>query len=161
MVYTVSEASASVLSKLASAQRLGSLEPQFSRGWDESIDRKKGRFEQRWGAPDSWDDVILQGPHFHVGNPFYKQPNSTMKHNQDWSNVDLEHLAPDAIPVTSYKPIHDGEYDAQYTTWDTAMGSRSAREYWRVSWRMMAATTGERTLIPIVVPPLVDRKSVV
>lgn len=155
MVYTVSEASASVLSKLSSAQRLGSLEPQFSSGWHESADRKRGRFELKWGAPDSWDDVILQGPHFHVGNPFYKQPNATMKHNQDWSSVDLEHLAPDAIPVTSYKPIHDGEYDAQYTTWEAQGEPVSAREFWRVSWRMMAATTGERTLIPIMTPPRV------
>lgn len=153
MVYTVSQASASVLAKLSSAERLGSLDPQFSSGWHESADRRRGRFELKWGAPRAWDDVILQGPHFHVGNPFYKQPNPTMKHNQDWSSVDLEHLPPDAIPVTSYKPIHDGEYDMQYTHWDLNGEVVAARDFYRIAWRRMAANTGERTLIPAVIPP--------
>ena len=54
---------------------------QFSRGWDESRDRKKGYFESRWGVPQSWNDVILQGPHLHVATPMYKIPNPTMKNN--------------------------------------------------------------------------------
>src|SRR5699024_5028019 len=92
MVCTVKQASAEVLEKLSKQKRIGSLNPSFSRGWDESIDRKKGRFELRWGEPDTWNDVILQGPNFHVGVPFYKQPNSTMKNNLEWSEVDLEYL---------------------------------------------------------------------
>ena len=56
-------------------------------------DRKKGYFELRWGAPDSWDDVILQGPHLYVATPMYKSVNPTMKNKQDWSATDLEKLA--------------------------------------------------------------------
>ncbi|WP_025779863.1 restriction endonuclease subunit M [Brevibacterium sp. VCM10] len=154
MVYTVNRASAKVLEKLSLQKRIGSLVPSFSRGWDESIDRKKGRFELTWGEPSSWRDVILQGPNFHVGVPFYKQPNSTMKNNLDWSAVDLERLSCDALPVTSYKPIRDGQYDQLYTHWTLPNGDRvPARDYYRVGWRCMAANTGERTLIPAVIPP--------
>lgn len=154
MVYTVNRASSAVLGKIASNARIASLTPRFSRGWDESVDRKKGRFKTQWGEPSSWDDVILQGPSFFVGNPYYKGPNSTMKSNKDWSEIDLEALEADAVPVTSYKPIRDGKYDQLYTHWDLPNGDRvAARDYYRIAWRRMAANTGERTLIPAILPP--------
>ena len=99
MVYTVNRSSAVVLAKLAMAERIGSLGLHFSCGWDELIDRKKGRFDSEWGPAKSWDDVILQGPHLHVATPFYKAPNETMRDNLDWSMVDIEHLAPDEDPL--------------------------------------------------------------
>lgn len=149
MLYTVNSSSATVLARLAKARRVGELGLSFSRGWDESIDRQKGRFVQEWG-PVSWDDAILQGPHLHVANPFYKSPNPTMLHNLDWSSVDLEALAPDAQPVTAYKPAGDRAiYDSSYGSWEGV----PVRDHFRVAWRKMAANSGERTLISAVVPP--------
>lgn len=151
MVYAVNRATAAVLAKLAAAPRLGSLGFEFSRGWDESIDRKNGFFEKQWGMPDSWRDVILQGPHLFVATPLYKTPNETMLHNQDWTETDFETLTPDAIPVTSYKPAGDpARYDASYTRWSD--GS-SARDHYRIAWRNMAANTGERTFVSAIFPP--------
>ena len=69
MVYTVNSTAADVLATLSRQPRAGALDLQFSRGWDESRDRKKGYFESRWGVPQSWNDVILQGPHLYVGDP--------------------------------------------------------------------------------------------
>src|SRR5699024_1484461 len=154
MVYTVNQASARALDKIAAAPRIGQLDPKFSRGWDESIDRKRGRFETEWGRVESWRDAILQGPHLHVGTPFYKAPNESMRNNQDWSDVDLEQLAPDALPITSYKPAGDrAVYDASYTDWGEDGESHPARSHYRVAWRKMAANTGERTLVPGIIPP--------
>lgn len=151
MVSAVNSATAVVLAKLAAAPRLGALSLEFSQGWNETTDFKAGRFEKRWGAPDSWRDVILQGPHLFVSTPTNKTPNESMLHNQDWSQTDLETLGPDAIPITSYKPAGDpARYDASYTRWSD--GS-SARDHYRIAWRKMAAGTGVRTLIPAVIPP--------
>lgn len=152
MVYSVNTATASVLTKLAEAPRLGDLNLEFSRGWDESIDRKKGVFDVEWGEVSSWNEAILQGPHLFVATPFYKSPNSTMRNNKDWASVDLEALAPDAMPVTSYKrAISSAEYDAAYTHWGD--DRVPARDHYRIAWRNMAANTGERTLIPAIIPP--------
>ncbi len=150
MVYTVNSSAAEVLAALSHRPRAGGLNLQFSPGWHESRDRKKGYLESRWGVPSSWDDVILQGPHFHVANPMNKSPNPTMKHNQDWSAIDLEALANDDIPATSYKPV-DGRvrYDEDYTQWE----SGPARSHYRIAWRRMAANTNERTLIAAIIPP--------
>ncbi|MEU4375480.1 class I SAM-dependent DNA methyltransferase [Pseudonocardia alni] len=154
MVYTVNRAAASVLDKLAHAPRIGDLGLRFSRGWDESIDRKKGYFETEWGAAESWDDVILQGPHLHVATPLYKTPNKTMLHNLDWSATDFESLAPDAIPVTSYKPTGDRyRYDCDYTDWGDEDNPEPARDHYRIAWRAMAGNSNERTLIPALIPP--------
>lgn len=154
-VYTVNSDVAEVLATLARAERIGSLSTQYSRGWDESIDRQKGRFDVHWGPAPTWDDVILQGPHLFVGTPFYKSPNETMANQMDWSPVDLETLPPDAVPTTAYKPVGDrATYDAAYTHWKLPDGTvTSARDHYRVAWRTMIAPTGERSLIPAVIPP--------
>ncbi|WP_037182160.1 DNA methyltransferase [Rhodococcoides fascians] len=156
MVYSVNRASADVLAKLAAASRIETLNLQFSLGWMENNATKaKGYYSARWGRADSWDDVILQGPHLYVGNPFYKSPNETMRNHLDWTSVDLESLPADAVPITSYKPMGDrSRYDAAYTRWQTeSENSVSARQFYRVAWRNQAANTGERTLIPAIIPP--------
>ena len=149
MVLTVNSAASRALSALANQPRIGELNLRFSRGWDESIDRQKGRFIQQWGQ-SSWEDVILQGPHLHVSTPLYKQPNESMKHNLDWTSTDLEALSPSAQPVTQYKPAGDrATYDRLYTHWD----SSPARDHYRIAWRNMAPITGERTLAAALIPP--------
>lgn len=149
MVLTVNSAASRTLSALANQPRTGDLNLRFSRGWDESIDRQKGRFIQQWGQ-SSWKDAILQGPHLHVSTPLYKQPNESMKHNLDWTSTDLEALSTSAQPITQYKPAGDrATYDHLYTHWD----GYPARDHYRIAWRAMAANTGERTLIPAIIPP--------
>lgn len=173
MLSSVNHAAAAVLEILSRATKVGSLDPQFSRGWDESIDRAKGRFESRWDVPDSWKDVILQGPYFHVGNPFAAERNETMSSNRDYSTLDLEVLPASAIPATEYKPLYEtyraksGEqveskvgYDTAYGWWQVGAGTEGdpvrevrVRDHYRVMWRTMAASTGERTLTPAMFPP--------
>ena len=149
MVSTVNTAASRTLATLATQPRISTLSLQFSPGWHETSDFEKGRFEKAWG-PASWDDAILQGPHLHVSTPLYKQPNESMKHNLDWTSTDLEALPTSAQPVTQYKPAGDrATYDRLYTHW----GDSSARDHYRIAWRRMAANTGERTLIPAIVPP--------
>lgn len=154
MLYTVNRAAARVLTTLSKARRIDSLHLKFSRGWDESIDRRKGRFVVQWGVPESWDDVILQGPHLFVSTPLYKSPNRTMKNNQDWSATDFEALPPGAIPATSFKLAGERyDYDVAYTDWGTDGSPLPARDTYRVAWRRMAGNGNERTLIPALIPP--------
>ena len=150
MVYTVNRAVAAVLTTLARQPRVSALDLEFSAGWHEKADRQRGYFESRWGAPPSWNDVILQGPHLYVATPIYKSVNPTMKSKGDWSATDFEALTADAVPVTAYKPAGNrAEYDTDYDHWN----STSARAYYRIAWRRMAANVGERTLIPAFIPP--------
>lgn len=154
MVYAVNRAAASALDKLSGSSRIGELGLRFSAGWHETGDRKKGYFETDWGAPGSWDDVILQGPHLYVGTPLNKTPNKTMLSNLDWAVTDFEALAPDAVPVTAYKPSGDRyAYDCAYTDWGDEDNPEPARDHYRIAWRNMGVNTNERTLIPALIPP--------
>ncbi|CED90971.1 Type II restriction enzyme, methylase subunits, partial [Actinomyces succiniciruminis] len=149
MVSTVNSAAARTLETLSRSQRIGSLGLEFSSGWNETTDFETGRFVKVWG-PASWEDAILQGPHLYVSTPLYKRPNESMKNFLDWTSTDFEALPADAQPVTQYKPAGDrATYDRLYTHWGTA----SARDHYRIAWRRMAANTGERTLIPAMLPP--------
>ena len=149
MVSTVNSAASRTLAALSTQPRIRSLNLQFSAGWHETSDFEKGSFKKAWG-PAAWKDAILQGPHLHVSTPLYKQPNETMKHNQDWTPTDLESLPASAQPVTQYKPAGDhATYDRLYTHWKDS----PARDHYRIAWRRRAANTGERTLIPTIVPP--------
>lgn len=158
MVYPINRTSSRVLAKLARAPRVRGLGLQYSPGWHETADRKNGYFEVGSGTNNSWEDVILQGPHFSVANPFYKEPNATMRSNQDWTEIDLEALAADVIPRTSYQRLESAgereKYAADYTKWTNVKGEpQSSRDFFRVAWRYMASITGQRTLHSTVIPP--------
>ncbi|GAA3957286.1 class I SAM-dependent DNA methyltransferase [Actinoplanes auranticolor] len=154
MAYTVNTASAMVLEKLSTLRRVGDLDFSYSDGWRENTHRKKGYFKIDWGAPSSWRDVILQGSHIFVGTPIYKVPNESMKNKDDWSAVDLEGFDSDSVPATIYKPMGDRQrYERDYHHWGDTKGRFPARSFYRVAWRTMAANTGERTLMPAVIPP--------
>lgn len=154
-VYTVNTEAAAVLEKLAAAPRVKELGLQFSSGWHESGDKKRGYFDTSWQHPESWDDVILQGPHLGVSTPMIKQPNPTMKHNQDWSEIDLEAIPEDFIPATAYAPNRKDNptYDSDYGSWESEDGPVLVSKQFRVAWRAMAATTGFRTFYPAIIPP--------
>lgn len=154
MVFSVNRSVASVLEKLAEATRMREIPMQFSTGWNETTDFKKGYFVKDWGVPGAWEDAILQGPHMYVATPFYKQPNSTMKHNQDWVATDFAQLHDDAIPATMYKPTKEQQrYDRGYTTWNVGGNLIRSRDYYRLAWRRMAGNKNERTLIAAIIPP--------
>ena len=148
-VSTVNSAASRTLATLATRPRISTLDLQFSTGWNETTDFQKGLFSKQWG-PTSWKDAIIQGSHLYVSTPLYKQPNRTMANQRDWTATDLETLPASAHPVTQYKPAGDRvTYDRLYTHWDDS----SARNHYRIAWRRMAANTGERTLIPTIIPP--------
>ena len=153
-VYTVNTEAAAVLAKLAAAPRVKELGLQFSGGWNETTGKKNGYFDTSWQHPESWNNVILQGPHLGVSTPMIKQPNPTMKHNQDWSEIDLEAIPEDFIPATAYAPNRDEKptYDADYGSWTSENGPVLVSKQYRVAWRRMAATTGFRTFYPAVIP---------
>jgi hypothetical protein len=151
MVYPVNDESAAVLKKLAVAPRVADVGFEYSAGWHEKGDRKKGFFESGSAVPATWDEVILQGPHIAVGTPLVKEPNPTMKNNLDWSEIDLEALPDDFIPRTSYQPAMSmSKYKAGYTRWGD--DHEPASNFLRVAWRAMASTTGSRTLYPALLP---------
>ncbi len=115
-------------------------------GWHENNDSTEGYFDVEWGGRfvGLCDPA---GPALFVGNPFYKSPNPTMLHNQDWSPVDLESLARRCDASNAYKPASPrAEYDAAYTDWGATASPRPPVS--TESRGGHGSQHGERTLIP-------------
>lgn len=150
MLYPVNKASSEVLDKIASAPRLGDVGFQWTSGWHETADRKRGFFEADSAVPDRWRDVILQGPHISVATPLFKQPNETMRSNKDYTEIAYEAIAEDFIPRTSYqvaKPYSD--FIGAYAKWE----DKSSSDFFRVAWREMCQPANVRTLHAALIPP--------
>lgn len=149
MLRPVNRSSQAVLDKIAKAPRLGQINFQWTRGWEEDRHRKDGYFESRSAVPETWEDVILQGPHLTVATPFAKQPRATMRSNQDYEPWDHEQLAEDAIPRTNYQRAKlPGDYIAGYKTWD----GKPANQFWRLAWRNMVDSSTVRSLHAALIP---------
>ena len=153
MLYAVNGAVGRALETIGNGANNRELGFMYSRGWDQSIDRKKGRFISTWGTPSSWSQVILQGGHLRVGTPFAGKPNPTLLHQQDWSPYDHEAMKASELPVTEFKPAGDSQlYEAEYGVWPELEEPRVRGQY-RLAWRSMTASNvGERTLMPALIP---------
>lgn len=139
------------LSALAEAPvRLADHQYSWTAGWHEKGAKTDGFIEWRTEVPPSWDEVILQGPHFTVATPFAKQPNENCQNNLDWSPWDLESLPERVIPRTNYQRACDRDtYDANLPHWN----GRRSTDFWRVSHRLMTQAGLERSLHMTLLPP--------
>ncbi|MGO4442193.1 DNA methyltransferase [Mycobacterium sp. 2YAF39] len=150
MLYPVNRESAEVLDKIAGAPRLGEIKFEWTAGWHESADRKRGYFESASAIPDTWDRVILQGPNLTVGMPLFKQSNETMRSNQDYSLIDLDEVNEDFVPRTNYQVSTSF---AEFKAADAIWAGKPSASYYRLAWREMCDVATVRTLHSALIPP--------
>jgi hypothetical protein len=97
--------------------------------------------------------MIISGPMFHVGNPFYKTPKAACRTNADYQVVDLTTAPDDYLPRTNYAPaVETSEYRRQLPScrWDP---TKSHVDFYRVAFRNMINLNSERSLIGALAPP--------
>ena len=147
----------SVLEKFAAQpKRLGDLEGEYKATvmWDETNAVKKDhtiRRETRF--PKEAYEWILSGPHFYIGNPFYKTPRAVCNSNQAYDVLDLTELPEDYLPRTNYVPDCSPEEYMRRTPkvpWDE---QKPVTEYYRLVNREMLSQAGERTFVTTIIPP--------
>ena len=147
----VTRADLAALSVLADQLvRLADHEYWWTRGHEEDRAKADGTIRWETAVPDSWEDVVLQGPHFTIATPFAKQPNEGCKSNRDYSEWDLEVLPKRVIPRTNYQRACDPEtYQSRLNHWS----GHPSTSYWRFAWRRMTEPGLERSLQGALVPP--------
>ncbi len=147
----VTTADLAVLRLLAThPTRLADQDYHWTRGWEETAAKADGTIEWDTQIPPTWDQVILQGPHFALATPFNKQPNENCRSKGDYSRWDLETLPARVIPRTNYqRACRPGEYTKRMPHWD----GRPANQFWRLTWRRMTQPGSERSLQAALVIP--------
>jgi hypothetical protein len=155
----------SVLSKLAAfPARLADFADNcvFSEMWHETMQQKDGTIRRRppteYGFSVSTVGWVVSGPHFHLANPFNKTPRRTCTANGHYDPIDLLELPEDYLPRTNYQPMGDQvEYfrRAPVVTWieEGQSEQKPVTSYFRLMFRNMLANSGERTMIPALIPP--------
>lgn len=148
----VTDAEEAAISALSSnADRLGSRDPKITIGMFENLATKKlGLYRHHTSRPDSLSDVILQGPHLGVSNPFAKQPNVPCNSHLDWSGNNLPTLPVSMVPRVNY--IRSCEID-RYRSVQDRWNGRPYTEYFRLAWRAMIPFDTERSLFAALIPP--------
>ncbi len=144
-----------VLQKLgARTRKLGDLKGDYfaTQHWNETNAQNDGDIRAATVFPESPGSLVMQGPHLYVANPLNKTPNQVCKTNRAYTDIDLEAIPDDFLPRTNYVPACDPATYAARTPrvpWD----SRPVTEFYRYVHRRITSPTGERTLIPAIVPP--------
>ncbi|MCK4505997.1 MAG: class I SAM-dependent DNA methyltransferase, partial [Candidatus Aegiribacteria sp.] len=147
----------SVLRKFADQPvRLGDLKGEYfsTEMWHETNAQKDGTIRRETRFPKDASEWILSGPHFYVGNPFYKTPNTVCEKHHDYSPVDLTELPDDYLPRTNYVPdCSPAEYRSR--TPRVPWGEKKpVTNFYRAVSRTMLSQSGERTLTTALIPKL-------
>ena len=143
-----------VLSRLANAsQTIASLGADiFSTGmWPETKAQEDGIIERNVHFAKAPIHLIYSGPHIGVGNPLFKTSRRVCTLKSDFDSIDLTTVADDYLQRCNYEivpAITEYERMEQRTSW----GVRHTQVY-RILVRRMLNQSGERTLIPAIIPP--------
>ncbi|MFE5326613.1 Eco57I restriction-modification methylase domain-containing protein [Embleya sp. NPDC056575] len=103
LLQPVSSEEQGAISALAAVrERVGSHSPRITQGYNETYGKKDAFIAWSPSQPTLLSELVLQGPHFGIANPFSKQPKIPCRGNRDWTNFDPVSLPGDAIPRTNY-----------------------------------------------------------
>lgn len=132
----------------------------MDRLWDETNAQKEG-VTLRATEFRPAEEMILQGPHIHVGNPLYKTPRAISRNKGDYDVVDLHMIPESYLPRTNYGPAKDAERYRQGLSrcrWDP---TKRHTDFFRIAFRRMINLNSERSLIAALIPPAVAHVNVI
>ena len=123
--------------------------------WHETSAVDNGIIEKRNCIPDPQKyEVIYNGPHFFVLNPFYKSPRSNYQKTSDFDSIDLMSIGDSFVPRTRFVPSES------LTSFRKRNSSVCPPELWIDTYRLvfskMLDSSSERTLQPAIIPPKVS-----
>jgi len=138
-------------------RRLGDMQDEFyaTQHWNETNAVGDDTIKRETCFPSSPSEWILSGPHFYVGNPFYKTPRAVCTANNHNDYLDLNEISDDYLPRTNYVPACSDEAYKSRTPrvpWKGKNGEDLlVTDFYRFVNREMIGTANERTFIPSII----------
>lgn len=153
-----------VLRKFAAQpRRLGDLQGQYYSTvmFDEAYAQRDGTIRRETRFAMHSGEWILSGPHFFVGNPYYKTPRTECTQNSHYDALDLNFLPDDYLPRTNYVPAcnfdeYRGRTPKVHWVEEGENEARRVTDYYRVNASRGLSNSGERTLQGSILPPAVS-----
>ncbi len=151
-----------VLNKIAEhPRRIGSLgeSERFNTPttcWHESGSQAKGLIKEGTRFPVSVNELVLTGPHLHLGRPFNKTPRAICRKNSDYDPILLDEMPEDYVPRSKYSPAcAQAEYVSRAPRVGWSENGREPRpvlDYYRNAHREMIGAGLERSLVAAIIP---------
>ena len=126
--------------------------------WHETKSQHIGTIRRKTQFPRRVRDMVVSGPHFSLGNPYYKTPSERCVEKADYDCLDLSLLSDDYLPRSNYMPAcDDHEYSrrlptVRWTSKKTAEEPSPVTDYYRVMYWEMVGPASERTLSAAIMP---------
>ncbi|MFF7137721.1 Eco57I restriction-modification methylase domain-containing protein [Streptomyces sp. NPDC008196] len=130
--------------------RLANWDYWWTPALNETKAEERGIIRKCSNTPSDWRDVILQGPHISVANPYAKQAKEVVQGNSDYLPWQLENLPDRVIPRTSYERSCSVE---KFLGEQKYVNGKLANEFHRIFWRNMGRLKNERLLQAALIHP--------
>jgi hypothetical protein len=143
-----------VLEKFANQpKKLGDLGKKYFSTvmFDETNAQNLGIIRRETRFPETANEWILSGPHFFVGNPFYKTPRAECTQNSHYEILDLTEIPDSYLPRTNYLPACSKEEYIRRTP-KVPWSEKTATNHYKLAFRKMIGPNSERTLSGALVP---------
>lgn len=132
--------------------------------WNETMRQNDGTIRRDTKFPETPEELVLSGPHFHVGKPIHQTPKEICTTNRAYDLVDLVIIPDGYLPRTNYVPaceLQEYHRRAPSVPWqeqspDTGslLPPQRVTSFYRLAFRRQLSQIGERTMIPILLPKL-------
>ncbi len=145
-----------VLRKFADQpRRLGDLQDEYysTEMWHETNSQRDGTMRRDTIFPSNFNQWILSGPHFFVGNPMYQSPKAICNTHRAYDVIDLTEIPDDYVPRTNYVPACDSLEYLRRTPRVPWGDKKPVTEFYRLVASKMLSQSGERTLQGAIIPP--------
>ena len=132
----------------------------MDRLWDETNAQKEGVIG-RTTEFRPVEEMVLQGPHIHVGNPIYKTPRTISRKKGDYDVVDLQRITENYLPRTNFGPTNNKtkyQLGIARCRWDP---TKRHVDFFRIAFRSMVNLNSERSLIAALIPPTVTHVNLI
>jgi hypothetical protein len=150
VIKTVTSAEANAASAIAShSARLATVPFEWTPGWHEMTAPRDGTIEWRTERVASLEDVILQGPHIGIGNPFFQEPRERCSSSSDYDALDPMLIPAVWIPRTNWqRAVPKEQFLSRIPLWTTTPHTTR----WRMAVRKMVPANTARSLFPALIP---------
>ncbi len=119
--------------------------------WDEANSQNDGTIVRDVHVPSTCRELVYSGPHIGVANPLYKCSRPICVLNSDYDVLSLLDIPNNYLQRCNYSIACSNSVFTSRIP-ETSWGTKFHSEY-RIILRKMLNQSGERTLIPCIVPP--------
>lgn len=161
LINTQNQSTISIIRRLSTfSNHVKDYETIITTGFNETTAVDDNFIGRKTGKPTIQDEVILNGPHIHVGTAFYKMPRTSVENNSSYDVIDYTKIGEDFIPSTCFvSKLSHSEFKDKFKGFYIADDEKGIKrfdcwlDYFKLAISEWVGPDAERTLSGGLIPP--------